>query len=62
MGRCRAGLIAVPAIVATVIAATVIAAMIVAGQPVLAASAPPGKLRVVLRHDLPRLAWAPAPR
>lgn len=45
MGRCRAGLIAVPAIVAAVIAA-----MIVAGQPVLATSAAPGK-RVVLRHD-----------
>ena len=40
MGRCRAGLIAVPVIVATV----------VAGQPVLAASVPPGK-HVVLYHD-----------
>src|SRR5579871_4946498 len=52
MGRCRAGLVALPAVVGSAIVAAVIAAMIAAGQPVLAAGAPagapPGK-RIVLR-------------
>src|SRR5690242_4922318 len=56
MGRCRAGHIAVPAVVGRAVVAAVVAAVIaatiVAGQPALAASVPPGQRLLAHRYHV----------